>query len=118
MAKVYAFDVDDTIEGLGGPVTIESMTHLRATGHLVGLCGNWAAFCRVVESWWQIVSFMNVGVAKEVLLTHLKEHLPGHEDYILVGNIPGVSGTSDDQGAALRAGWRFIKESDFAQGMR
>ena len=36
----------------------------------------------------------------------------------MVGNIKGVSGGSDDQGAANLAGWRFIKESDFAAGVR
>jgi hypothetical protein len=36
----------------------------------------------------------------------------------MVGNIKGVSGASDDQGAADLAGWRFIKESDFASGAR
>jgi hypothetical protein len=36
----------------------------------------------------------------------------------MVGNIVGVSGASDDQGAALLAGWRFIKESEFAAGKR
>jgi hypothetical protein len=36
----------------------------------------------------------------------------------MVGNIKGISGTSDDQGAAHLAGWRFIKESNFAAGAR
>jgi hypothetical protein len=36
----------------------------------------------------------------------------------MVGNIKGVSGASDDEGAANLAGWRFIKESDFAAGTR
>jgi hypothetical protein len=34
----------------------------------------------------------------------------------MVGNILGVSGASDDKGAAETAGWRFIKESEFAAG--
>jgi len=118
MARVYAFDVDDTIEGLGGPVTVQSMMDLRAAGHVVGLCGNWAAFCRALAGWWQLVSFINLGLAKDVWLAHFKEQLPGYEDYVLVGNILGVSGASDDQGAARKAGWRFIKESDFARGQR
>jgi hypothetical protein len=118
MARVYAFDIDDTIEGLGGPVTVQSLADLRAAGHVVGLCGNWAAFCRAVDRWWQVVSFMNVGIGKDAFLTDLKEHLSGYEDYVLVGNVLGVSGASDDQGAAQRAGWRFIQESDFARGTR
>jgi hypothetical protein len=40
------------------------------------------------------------------------------DDYVMVGNIKGVSGASDDEGAANLAGWRFIKESDFAAGAR
>jgi hypothetical protein len=36
----------------------------------------------------------------------------------MVGNIKGISGRSDDEGAANLAGWRFIKESDFAAGAR
>src|SRR5262245_55239512 len=118
MAKVYAFDVDDTIAGLGGPVAVDSLAELRRAGNVVGLCGNWAAFCRTFENWWQLVSFVNVGLAKDEWLAHFKEHLPNYEDYVLVGNILGVSGASDDQGAAERAGWRFIKESDFARGVR
>jgi hypothetical protein len=118
VAKVYAFDIDDTIEGLGGPVTVQSLADLRAAGHVVGLCGNWAAFCRAVDGWWQVVSFMNVATGKDVFLGHFKEHLPGYEDYVLVGNILGVSGASDDQGIAQRAGWRFIREQDFARGAR
>lgn len=118
MPKIYAFDIDDTIEQLGGPVTLASMEELRAAGHVIGLCGNWAAFCRRFNNWWRLVSFMNVAIAKEQLLTGLREQLPHYDDYILVGNILGVSGASDDQGAAVCAGWRFIKESDFAAGVR
>ena len=29
-----------------------------------------------------------------------------------------ISGASDDRGAAERAGWRFIKEGEFAKGLR
>jgi hypothetical protein len=36
----------------------------------------------------------------------------------MVGNILGVSGASDDRGAAQRAGWRFIQEREFANGVR
>jgi hypothetical protein len=118
MARVYAFDVDDTIEQLGGPVTLAALAELRGAGHVVGLCGNWAAFCRCFPDWWRLVSFMNVSTSKETLLQGLREQLPHYDDYILVGNIPGVSGASDDVGAAARAGWRFIKESEFARGVR
>jgi hypothetical protein len=117
MVKVYAFDVDDTIEGLAGPVTLSSMMALRNEGHIVGLCGNWGAFVTVVERWQDLVSFMNVGVEKSEFLKQLALYVKA-EEYILVGNILGVSGASDDQGAAERAGWRFIQERDFAAGAR
>ena len=35
-----------------------------------------------------------------------------------LGNILVISGASDDRGAAERAGWRFIKEGEFAKGLR
>ena len=68
MPKIYAFDIDDTIEQLGGPVTLESMRELRAAGHIVGLCGNWAAFCRRFDGWWHLISFLNAGASKDDLL--------------------------------------------------
>ncbi len=34
----------------------------------------------------------------------------------MVGNILGISGPRDDRGAAERAGWRFIRDSGFAEG--
>lgn len=130
--KVYAFDVDETITVSDGPVTLQMMKGLRDQGHVVGLCGNLNAFCCRVEGWWEYVSFtLNFDTfpviggsygscfPKEVWLK-LFQHtvFPTAEEYILVGNIQGVSGASDDQGAAQRAGWRFIKESDFANGVR
>ena len=56
-------------------------------------------------------------MSKEIFLKQLKTYIRA-DDYIMVGNIKGVSGASDDQGAADLAGWRFIKESDFAAGER
>ena len=40
--KIYAFDVDDTLEVSSGPVSILSVGSLKAEGHIVGLNGNWA----------------------------------------------------------------------------
>ena len=56
-------------------------------------------------------------MSKHAFLNQLKAYVPA-ADYVMVGNILGVSGASDDQGAALLAGWRFIKESEFAAGKR
>ena len=40
--KVYAFDVDETLYLSHGPVQREVLVALRAEGHVLGLCGNWA----------------------------------------------------------------------------
>ena len=56
-------------------------------------------------------------MSKDIFLNQLKTYIPA-DDYIMVGNIKGISGASDDEGAAHLAGWRFIKESDFAAGAR
>lgn len=115
--KVYAFDVDETLEVSTGPVKLQSMMDLRVAGHIVGVCGNMVPFCRV-PGWQHLVSFLGPGaLPKETFLSNLKTNVPADE-YIMVGNVLGVSGASDDQGAAARAGWRFIKESDFAAGAR
>lgn len=116
--KVYAFDVDETLEVSAGPVTLQMMMDLRNEGHIVGLCGNWAAFCHRVNGWQHVVSFMNAGTPnKETHLQQLKQYIPA-DDFVMVGNILGVTGSSDDQGAAQRAGWRFICEREFAAGAR
>jgi len=36
----------------------------------------------------------------------------------MVGNDPRIFGASDDATAAREAGFRFIRESEFADGMR
>lgn len=116
--KVWAFDVDETLEVSGGPVKLQSLMDLRNEGHIVGICGNWAAFCQRVQGWQHLVSFLNAGAPnKETHLIQLRMYLPADE-FIMVGNILGITGASDDQGAAQRSGWRFISEGDFAAGAR
>lgn len=117
MPIVYAFDVDETLEVSAGPVSLQSLMDLRNAGHIVGLCGNWGLFCAVVPDWHQRVSFVNAGVPKVEFLTQLRTYLRA-DDFVMVGNILGVTGASDDQGSAERAGWRFISEGDFARGAR
>ena len=116
--KVYAFDVDDTLNGFGGPIPLYTLCDLKNAGHIVGICGNWQVFCSSVSDWHQYISFLSVGLAKDSWLSHFKEMLPQYEDYILVGNRAGVTGASDDEGAAKRSGWRFIGEREFANGER
>lgn len=116
--KIYAFDVDDTLDLSGGPVSIISVRSLRDQGHIVGLNGNWAVIVQTVPLWHRIFSFIGpMEMSKDTFLTQLKTYIRA-DDYIMVGNIKGVSGASDDEVAADLAGWRFIKESDFAAGAR
>jgi hypothetical protein len=116
--KIYAFDVDDTLEVSAGPVSIKSVADLNSEVAIVGLNGNWAVVVQTVPLWHRIFSFIGpMEMSKDVFLNQLKTYIRA-DDYIMVGNILAVSGGSDDQGAANLAGWRFIKESDFAAGAR
>jgi hypothetical protein len=115
---VYAFDVDETLEVSKGPVKLSDLVNLREHGHIVGLCGNWAMVTLHCPDWHHICSFVGpCGIEKHDFLRQLRQYIPGH-DYVMVGNIVGISGASDDRGAAERAGWRFIQESEFAKGVR
>lgn len=117
MPKVYAFDVDETLEISSGPIKLQALMDLRVEGHVVGICGNMAVFCQV-PGWHHLASFLGQSfLPKDVFLHGLKINIPA-DDYIMVGNILGVSGASDDKGAAERAGWRFIQEISFAKGER
>ena len=115
---VYAFDVDETLEVSNGPVKLVDLAQLREDGHIVGLCGNWAMVTLHCPGWHHICSFVGpCGIEKHDFLRQMRQYIPGR-DYVMVGNILGISGASDDRGAAERAGWRFIKESEFANGVR
>jgi len=127
--KVYAFDVDETLEISAGPVTLKSLMDLRVGGAIVGICGNVTAFCTRVPGWQHLISFtLNLDFhpltglynpPKDLWLRTFREvTFPGAEEYVMVGNVKGVSGASDDKGAADRAGWRFIRESEFSGGAR
>jgi hypothetical protein len=116
--KIYAFDVDDTLELSAGPVTIASIGSLRGTGNILGLNGNWAVVVQNLPGWHSLFSFIGpMEMSKHAFLNQIKTHIQA-DDYVMVGNILNVSGGSDDLGAARLAGWRFIKESDFAAGER
>ena len=114
----YSFDVDETLEVSNGPITLKMLIALKEEGHIVGLCGNWAMVTMQVKNWHHLFSFLNAGCNNKVeFLTNLKQYVPA-DRYVHVGNILGVSGSSDDKGAAEKAGWDFIRESDFATGAR
>lgn len=136
MATVYSFDVDETLEISNGPIPLQALMDLRIAGHIVGICGNWGLFTARVPGWQHLVSFVNclpgvwengaggpVDVTKAWFLSHLRQYVPA-DDYVHVGNSYGrtnslgfVCGSRDDE-AAMKAGWRFILEDDFAAGQR
>ena len=118
MTRLYMFDVDDTLDVSGGPVSLDQLAELRQAGHILGLCGNWSVVTRTVKDWHRLFSVIGpVSATKEEFLRQIAENVPADE-YVMVGNILGVTGASDDQGSAQSAGWRFIQESDFALGVR
>lgn len=113
--KVIAFDVDETLQCSGGPVPASALAELRRQGHFVGICGNWARAFNDVPKLKSIVGFIGPMVMpKEIFLGQIKQYVQADE-HIMVGNILGVSGASDDQGAAHRAGWRFVRESHWKE---
>jgi hypothetical protein len=119
MPPIYAFDVDHTLEVSDGPVALDAVVRLRrAAGAVVGLCGNWALVTRTVPGWHDIFSFVGpIAIPKAEMLQQIRRSCPA-DDYVMVGNDPRLYGNSDDVGAAAEAGWRFIREHDFAAGVR
>lgn len=109
--NIYAFDVDETLEISAGPIQIAKLREL-AQEHIVGLCGNWALFINSVHDWHTFISFVGpMAMTKEAFLEQLATHVKA-DNYFMVGNILGISGASDDKGAANKAGWQFIKENE------
>ena len=116
--KTYCFDVDECLEISAGPVKLQSLMDLQQEGHIIGLCGNWAKVTQLIGNWHRLFSFIGpMEMTKEAFLIQLKTYVPC-EEVVMVGNIQGVTGRSDDAGAALRAKVRFIMEKDFASGVR
>jgi hypothetical protein len=116
--NVYAFDVDHTLEVSDGPVTLESLADLRRAGNIVGLCGNWAVVTRGVPDWHLNISFIGpLNLTKAAFLDQIVSNVPADE-YIVVGNDPDHFGASPDKHTAASAGWRFIREDEFAAGAR
>ena len=126
--KVYAFDVDETLEISNGPVFLSDIMALKqADGVCVGLCGNWGKFFALVHRWQDYISFFNGFIDKKEYMKLLREHsgpYMGATEFVMVGNQKGRTNSlgfvteSADSAAAAYAGWRFILEDDFAKGMR
>jgi hypothetical protein len=120
LPRLYAFDVDETLEISDGPISVEALRELRQQGHIIGLCGNWALFVRAVPAWHQLVSFVGpIQVSSKAdFLGQLRMYIRARH-YIMVGNDPTTGwGNSPDREAAEQAGWRFIREAEFAAGAR
>jgi len=118
--KVYAFDVDETLYLSHGPVQWEALVALRAEGHVLGLCGNWAAVTLQVPEWHRVLSFIGpslIGTDKAHFLAVIKQYVPA-EEHVMVGNDHSLRAyaSPDDRGAADAAGWRFLSEGAFAAG--
>lgn len=111
--RIIAFDVDETLDVSGGPVPVVELFTLHALGDVVGLCGNWALAIQRCPELLRVVSFIGpMEMAKDAFLMQIRRYIPA-EEYIMVGNVLGVSGASDDEGAAVRGGWHFVKETDY-----
>jgi hypothetical protein len=116
--NLYAFDVDDTLEISNGPVRLADLRALRDSGHIVGLCGNWGLVTSNVPDWHKRVSFIGpMSGSKTDFLIELRTYVRA-ESYIMVGNDPRIFGASDDATASREAGFRFIREVEFAKGAR
>lgn len=116
--KLYAFDVDHTLSVSRGPIRLPTVWELRQAGNIVGLCGNWAMVTYAIPNWSDLFSFLGpLGLTKADFLRQIEEYVPASE-YVMVGNEGTVPGHSQDSEAARLAGWRFIREDDFAAGVR
>ena len=118
--KIYAFDVDDTMEMSGGPVTISMVENEYRAGNLIGLLGNWMLAIQSWSDWWIAISFLyfqgdSPSGEKDYWMWVIKRAVIAQE-YVMVGNGPGLG--YNDKAASERGGFRFISENDFARGER
>jgi hypothetical protein len=126
MVNCYAFDIDHTLEISNGPVKLSQLVNLRNQGHIIGVVGNFGLFMDVVVGWHQLICFWNIqeGMDKAATLRWVKRSLDRplmhhtHIDhYIMVGNEGTGWPMSADKEAATAAGWEFIKEEQFKEGL-
>jgi hypothetical protein len=115
--NLYLFDVDHTLEFAGGPITVVQLMRLREAGHVIGLCGNWGAFTQRYRGWWSLISLMSVAVDKVTFMQQVKTYCPGFDRYVMVGNDGDGVTVSADRAAAEAAGWEFVLERDFKEGL-
>jgi hypothetical protein len=87
--KIYAFDVDDTLEVSGGPITVVSVAELKSRGYIVGLNGNWAVVVQSVPLWHRIFSFIGpMEMSKDAFLNQLK-HTYGRRTILWLETLKG-----------------------------
>lgn len=115
MKRVFAFDVDETLDISNGPINHEVLKILYDRNNIVGICGNWSHFVRSVPDWNKCVSFVGQfyhHMSKQDFLGYIKDAVSADE-YILVGNDPAHFGNSNDIEAARLANWTFVREDEF-----
>lgn len=134
MQGCYAFDVDNTLK-LGphpGPIEVSELKKLMDQGQIVGLCGNFVVAIKYWPEWYKVVSFLgghtpidNYKPAfLQTLMTGIRMGDPQVTTFTMVGNTRAdalagiVLPSSNDDGYARLAGWRFVKEEQFAAGIR
>jgi len=111
------FDVDETLEISEGPVKFSQLVKLRQQGHIIGLCGNFAVITLNMEGWHHLFSLVNIyNGRKHEFLKAVKTYVPAHR-YIFVGNKDPANAAYSDKLEADLAGWEFIEESDFKEGI-
>ena len=121
--KLYAIDVDHTLQLSDGPVLLSDVSKLHDEKNVVGICGNWALFVHRVPVWLDFINFLGpMEMTKAAFLRQLKTYISANE-YIMVGNdhrdlARWPNGVSRDAVAAEEAGFRFISEDAFAGGER
>jgi len=100
------------------PFDPATLVVLRRAGHVLGLCGNWVVVTATVPRWHRLFSFIGpMEMSKASFLAQVKRHCAA-DDYVMIGNDPLVFGQSPDREAAEQAGWRFLREAEFAAGAR
>lgn len=115
---IYMFDVDETLWVSHGPIQLIDLIDLKRRGFVLGLCGNYAAVTLRITDWHKLFSLVGpMYMTKAQFLSQIKSYIAAKE-VVMVGNIKGVTGESDDEGAAKEVGVRFIQEAKFALGER
>jgi len=117
LKTIYLFDVDETLEVSGGPVKINQLINLRKQGHIIGLCGNFAVFVQRVGGWNHLISLMKISrEPKRIFLSEVRQFIPAAR-YVMVGNVNPTGGNYSDREEAVVAGFEFIEEKDFKEGL-